>query len=648
MKFRPLSQWSYRTFGKTTIHLQHEFYLLLALSVLTASSFQAVYRHSFGAKGDILFWLMTTAWLSRHIVLRWICTQDTSTTRSPTFLGVISHWVTSHITAGQYFDRPEAHIVARSYGNVHGSEETRASIFETPSVASLRYTMKYGLALTLYPIQRACERILGTSGGYQSGGNFADFSHHGSSASGQKQRKDRSSSSSSNSLMAQLMNQQWVKFLSLKGPPLQLCLVVIVASWCIWNLLFYESANSSVDIPYMPITMSGRISYGNQDGVIDGNGINSQDPAAFRNGPRSNVFGASYARHEPPTWMRVFFFLSCGSLSVSIFMFGRIFLPIPDLVAGTSPLKAVRAEARTLGSQSSSGKKARSHKENQDSSWSEQYFSIAWDNRLRLFLVCCFSRVVENVVVCAFIPRTSFACRRTGHCPPGPVLWELSAILYPSGITSSGQPDRAFEGVFQSITPDRGTAIMTVLSVIIITGLLLLVQATTLDKSYLAIMGYISGEWTVVDSSSNAMRSENQPTQWDPRRRYKKGDLILQSSPGFGGSAVYRATSNSPEGRPFDLYLRAAHDFFRNELGHPGTSYIIYMVSKAHLAFISLVCVCLGWYVWKDYNYTAMAMVLISNLIASYGMVNVGRMDYSELATIGNEMSKQATTTSKA
>mmetsp|Transcript_4242 Transcript_4242/g.6077 ORF Transcript_4242/g.6077 Transcript_4242/m.6077 type:complete len:161 (+) Transcript_4242:522-1004(+) len=157
-------------------------------------------------------------------------------------------------------------------------------------------------------------------------------------------------------------------------------------------------------------------------------------------------------------------------------------------------------------------------------------------------------------------------------------------------------------------------------------------------------MGYISGEWTAVDQSAASFRGENQPAQWDPRRRYKKGDLILQSSPGFGSQTVYKATSNSPEGQPFDLYLRAAHDFFRNELGHPGTSRIIYMVSKAHLAFISLVSLCVGWYVWKDYNYTALTMVLVANLVASYGIVNVGRMNYLELATIGNEMSSQAKT----
>jgi hypothetical protein len=52
-------------------------------------------------------------------------------------------------------------------------------------------------------------------------------------------------------------------------------------------------------------------------------------------------------------------------------------------------------------------------------------------------------------------------------------------------------------------------------------------------------------------------------------------DLIVQNFPGFGGQLIYKAASNSPDGRPFDLYLRATCDLFRNELGHPAASNVI-------------------------------------------------------------------------
>lgn len=63
-------------------------------------------------------------------------------------------------------------------------------------------------------------------------------------------------------------------------------------------------------------------------------------------------------------------------------------------------------------------------------------------------------------------------------------------------------------------------------------------------------------------------------------------------------------------------------------------------VCKAHLVFVATVAAAVGWYVWKGYNSIALFMVLVANLFASYGMVKVGRLDYTELGTIGEEISK--------
>ena len=129
---------------------------------------------------------------------------------------------------------------------------------------------------------------------------------------------------------------------------------------------------------------------------------------------------------------------------------------------------------------------------------------------------------------------------------------------------------------------DWTSSILALVSVLIITMTLLLTQAAISNRSYLSIMGYIAGEWTLVDSDDPALEHAS-PSPWDSRRRYRKGDLIVHSYPGFGGQHVYMATSNSPEGRPFDLALRATHDLFRDEVGHPATSAIISFCSTVQL-----------------------------------------------------------------
>ena len=186
--------------------------------------------------------------------------------------------------------------------------------------------------------------------------------------------------------------------------------------------------------------------------------------------------------------------------------------------------------------------------------------------------------------------------------------------------------------MLRSINPDRGSLVIIMLSVVIITSLLLLAQAVVLNGSFYAIMGYVSGEWTLVENPPQYFEA---PAAWDPKRRYKKGDLIVHS--GFGGG-VYRASTNNPEGRPFDLCLRATHDFFRSELGHSSTSRIIAFATKVQMAFTSVIFCLIVWYWLRDYNTGALWTAFMANLIACYGLVTVGLMDYKELATVANEI----------
>ena len=80
------SSWKHDVCGPTTVHLHHEGYLLISLAILTVASFQSVYGEESGIPGDYAFLFLTVIWLSRHFLIRWMCTWDSSTNANPVSL----------------------------------------------------------------------------------------------------------------------------------------------------------------------------------------------------------------------------------------------------------------------------------------------------------------------------------------------------------------------------------------------------------------------------------------------------------------------------------------------------------------------------------------------------------------------------------
>lgn len=277
--------------------------------------------------------------------------------------------------------------------------------------------------------------------------------------------------------------------------------------------------------------------------------------------------------------------------------------------------------------------KTRVQKDHQDAMWAEVYKSIIGENRFRLACKVTLLRIVDALFCCIILPRTVYVCRASGHCTARPSLAELTQVLYPAGVTGVDRDDGPYESKFYSINEDRGSMIMAVLSVIFLTCFMLLAQLVTLNKSYLAIMGHLAGEWKLVEKcDGNSVAS-----QWDPRRRYKKGDTIVYSYLGFRKS-VYMATTNSPEGRPFDLLLRATHYLFRHELGHASTSRIIEKMARIHCAFMLFNVVVIIYYMFMDYTIISLFITLFSNLLGCYGILSTGMIDYEEIEELAQEI----------
>ena len=327
---------SYRWLGPTTIHLQHEFYLLVSLSLLTISSLQALYKNTFGLMGDIFFVLLSSLWLARYPIIRWLCTWDNSTNRRPTLTGVIAHWISSYFVAGQYFDRPNRHIVSKQIGTPssddgRGAQRFTLSSFLIPSVLYTWRMLKVWIWFPLYEIYEFLLRLLD-----QNDQSASPSTRHSSAKLVQPRRGEQQRPGSQRHLHPYVTTaySYLSKFWAIYGTPLQMIIPVVTSTFYIWHLVFAATGPTQTSHALTMNTRSGQ----------------SQDFNNYDTKP----YGA-YKKLEIPSWSDVLFYLSFGGTLISILLYGRTILPFADLVAGNNVLKAVRNEAKLLGSQSSSG-----------------------------------------------------------------------------------------------------------------------------------------------------------------------------------------------------------------------------------------------------------------------------------------------------
>lgn len=291
-------QWLYRFVGPTTLHLEHEFYLWISLSLLTLATLKSLYRQALQS-GDAVLVIVVSLWLSRHLVTRWLLTNDTSSFKDPTFVGVLMHWMTSHVTAGQYMDRPDPQVVAKNAGTP--SDEA------TCLLGSLSYTLHYIRTRIMYPFLRFKEQLSAEE-------------RAPTSPSGQTRRRSSTSTPAASSWRTSPY-LKWIGWWKDYGPSVQMLLSIAVAS-----ILVYDFCSQLFPGRAIPSTLS-------RDDV-------DNIP------PRG-----AYRALEPPKQYRLLLFLARTPLLLTLFWYGRILLPIPDLVSGANVLKSVRAESLLHGQQ---------------------------------------------------------------------------------------------------------------------------------------------------------------------------------------------------------------------------------------------------------------------------------------------------------
>ena len=738
---------SYRLLGPTTVHLRHETYLLISLALLEYASVR-----------DIRFTALVTLWLSRSLVLRWLLTARDNLTavseRNIPFLGNKYCWrqqfnpientidfITTFVLAGQTFDRPNPHVVAKFVGTNH-------------TAADMLVANDLGTVLNNnIPSSRNSNRR-GNSGHYN------NSSHHNNSHYQRQSYIDacfdwcegifhKLKELSPSSFAVASSEAYWTTLAGSIGPSPQ----VLVPICTMIFLYFCRAYPLSEDgggfvryfaTMYMDIAQVTRdvyniaanrnmiyYHYGRHDttaGPLVTNHALILETLSSRGSPAMGYSGeitidntkafGMYQQIFAPGWTDLFYHIMVGGTLLGVYLYGRVLLPIPDLVAGSNVLSCYRlrdsmGKTKPSGLSAPHGSGSKSHRNSSNSyqrgggggggggtsaaaggggsdanfeqPWLEHYQSIITEDRLKLIFKIAFVRVVENVFLIAILPRTDFACRTTGQCPNKSGLLELAKVMFHAGITSPLRSDsesyqyddfgkKPYSVGENPFRPDVPSAYMIGISVVVVTLSLLLAQAATLNRSHLGITGYLAGGWVDVDpnastktnnntntnnisnnnKSNNKKSSSSQPAEWVPRKRYKKGDTVSYER------TVYRATTNSPEGQPYDLYLRATHNLFRNELGHPATSRVVAFVSTVQFGLISCLILMIlayqlllgsGYYYGYAYgseyqqqqqreNTTCLLWTLAANLVAVYGTVSVAVPNYSEFDRLAEDIMK--------
>lgn len=192
-------------------------------------------------------------------------------------------------------------------------------------------------------------------------------------------------------------------------------------------------------------------------------------------------------------------------------------LPIPEFVVGTNVLKAIRAETRILGG-GGSGTSKSSKLKDKDLPWAENYKSITTENRLRFYY---------KVAIVAAPDRDRLSHYRA-----------LRAGPFAVGTHRRRGHRRTVENVVGR-------------------------------KWLYDVIG--------IGSKHVASYSTHTLMQWDPKRRYQKGDRCS-----------VRGRVELARGSALHPFLRAAHDLFRDELGRPSSSNVIPCLSMGCVVLASM------------------------------------------------------------
>lgn len=287
--------------------------------------------------------------------------------------------------------------------------------------------------------------------------------------------------------------------------------------------------------------------------------------------------------------------------TMSILFYRRLILPLPDLIADNFIF---------------TGKVSKTRRMDNHKAWSEQSKSIMSENRFYLHLKVITLRVIEYVIVCALLPRTEYVCKVTGHCT-------IETMVFESG-TPTAVDARGYR-MFENLVCDQFLGFIVVSSVLFSTSVILISQVITLDKSYLALKGYVNNhESTLIGSAS--------------KKSGRKSSTHAESiSFDFPIDYSYRRNQNQSRGivNTLQRWKKSGYELFSNELGALTTSRILSICANAHLAFSLFVTIAWLIFILLGRDWYALVLVYIA-LFAS--ALEIGFLDRHAMGNIAREI----------
>lgn len=588
----------YRTFGPTFVHLKLEAFLLLCLTLLTASSLQVCYgQEAFQSAGDYIYVLLVFLWQSRYLLCRWLGLWDPSTSRTPSLRGFLSVFLQSHVMAGQTFDRPTHQNATKSLFTSNATQSRLISFTELLPTAVL-YALQMTKVWIWFPMASVFSFV-----------SFSAITAPLHPALTQLERRTIG-------LRAWLRSIQQYAYATwmAHGPTVHFLLQATTVAFLVVNLYrdYYK--------PTTPVTITS---------------LNKRSSSVVQEDEETAKAYGAYKPIGRPDWSNVWYYLCLWSFPLSMTFFRRLVLPVADQVAGGNVIRDVRHETRVLSSDRSSKSKAsgRGATVSSDAPFPERLISLASDNRFRLFYNVRTLRICENIILCGVFPRLNFVCRATGHCPAGADPWELTYILFPTGIRTPRRTDVSLMGTGSWALMERGAALWVWIGIGWLTFGLLTAQMVVLNRTYMATLSYISSEWELVlDKDLIASK----PPVWDARRRYKKGDLVLCSV--GRRPSVYRATINAPEAIPSYQQKIAEHLDLKRELGHPGTSSLLVEVAERQTILLAMHATILFVTYCCRYSTAGRFTSVAAHALASFALETVGVQNLQELRSLNAEI----------
>lgn len=364
------SRVAYKTFGPTTVHLDHEVCLLVTATCLTSASLFSLYKLSFGSALDFFYLLISTLWLSRHFFHRLLCTTDVSTSLSGWTHNLRWIWITI-TSGGQYFDIPthmfastsfqplidDAYARPKSGGDVSSSIPITFSPFAFHRIWIVQKTVVPLLA-AIWAVMNTCKSSSNDFDLYDN-----DWSSTTATISANNKRNKHSSNSGSDharnkngksSPSFAEIHKKCIKKLNRKFdswwqyvPRVQLLVLIITACGILWFFQKYNEVLSSYSLPLRtPRSALFDKNMANPRMVNAENNSqqNQRDAALYNSEFMDRRFdGVRGAKASSVLWSRNFVYSPLGMICMimslgtiaSILLFGRIMPPLPDLVGGS-------------------------------------------------------------------------------------------------------------------------------------------------------------------------------------------------------------------------------------------------------------------------------------------------------------------------